>query len=42
MSKIISEILEWCQNDMDYLQELIDELQDIVNSREEEESIPLF
>ena len=37
MSKIISEILEWCQNDMDYLQELIDELQDIVNSREESE-----
>lgn len=42
MSKIISEILEWCQNDMNYLQKLIDELQDIVNSREEEESIPLF
>lgn len=39
MSKIISEILEWCQNDMNYLQELIDELQDIVNSREEKEYI---
>lgn len=42
MSMIISEILEWCQNDMDYLQELIDELQEIVNSREEERTIPLF
>ena len=28
MSQIISEIMEWCQNDMEYLQELIDNLND--------------
>lgn len=37
MSMIISEIMEWCQNDMNYLQELIDELQNIVNNSEEQE-----
>ena len=36
MSQIISEIMEWCQNDMEYLQELIDNLQNIVNESEEE------
>lgn len=37
MSGIISEIMEWCQNDMNYLQELIDNLQDIVNNKEDNE-----
>lgn len=41
MSMIISEIMEWCQNDMMYLQELIDTLQDIVNN-EEENKIVLY
>ena len=36
MQMIISDILEWCQNDMEYLQELIDNLQDIVNSAEDD------
>lgn len=36
MSMIISDILEWCQNDMEYLQELINELQTIVNNSEQE------
>lgn len=35
MQMIISDILEWCQNDMNYLQELINNLQDIVNNKEE-------
>lgn len=35
MSMIISEILEWCQNDMSYLQELVDTLQDMINESEE-------
>lgn len=38
MQKIISDILEWCQNDMEYLQELIDNLQDIVDTTEDDES----
>lgn len=38
MQMIISDILEWCQNDMEYLQELIDNLQDIVNSAEDDEN----
>lgn len=38
MQMIISDILEWCQNDMEYLQELIDNLQDIVNDNEDDES----
>ncbi len=37
MSMIISDILEWCQNDKEYLQELINELQNIVDTEEEEE-----
>lgn len=37
MSMIISDIMEWCQNDMKYLQELIDKLQEIVNESEEED-----
>ena len=32
MTMIINDILEWCQNDMNYLQELINTLQDIVNN----------
>lgn len=36
MQMIISDIMEWCQNDMNYLQELIDELQNIVNNNEEQ------
>ena len=36
MQMIISDILEWCQNDMNYLQQLIDELQNIVNNNEED------
>lgn len=38
MSMIISDILEWCQNDMEYLQELIDTLQNIVNDSSCEET----
>lgn len=37
MEHIISEILEWCQNDMKYLQEIINNLQNIVNDSEEQE-----
>lgn len=37
MEHIISEVLEWCQNDMQYLQEIIDNLQNIVNNSEEQE-----
>lgn len=37
MEHIISEILEWCQNDMAYLQEIINNLQNIVNDSEERE-----
>lgn len=40
MSQIISEIMEWCQNDKEYLQELIDRLQEIVDN-EEEDSDPV-
>lgn len=36
MQRIINDILEWCQNDMNYLQELINSLQDIVNNAETE------
>ncbi len=36
MAMIISSIMSWCQNDMEYLKELIDELQNIVNNEEEE------
>ena len=36
MTQIISEILEWCQNDKYYLQQLIYRLQEIVDSEEEE------
>lgn len=32
MEHIINEIMEWCQNDTKYLQELIDELQNIVDN----------
>lgn len=32
MDMIISDIMEWCQNDMEYLQELIQELQNIVDN----------
>ena len=35
MTMIINDILEWCQNDMKYLQELINTLQDIVNNEKE-------
>lgn len=35
MTMIINDILEWCQNDMNYLQELINTLQDIVNNEKE-------
>lgn len=38
MQMIISDVLEWCQNDMNYLQELINNLQDIVNNIEEKEA----
>ena len=38
MQMIISDILEWCQNDMEYLQELIDNLQDIIDTTEDDES----
>lgn len=31
MEKIIYEIMEWCQNDMNYLKELIDKLNEIKN-----------
>ena len=31
MEKIISEIMEWCQNDTEYLKELIKELHNIAN-----------
>lgn len=39
MSMIISEIMEWCQNDKEYLQELIDKLQEIVDREDEEDGI---
>ena len=46
MNNIIRDVLEHVQNDKEYLQQLINELQDICNNRvedeEEEESIPLF
>lgn len=35
MTMIINDILDWCQNDMNYLQELINTLQDIVNNEKE-------
>ena len=35
MEHIISEILQWCQNDKDYLQELIDKLNDMISKEEE-------
>jgi hypothetical protein len=35
MEMIINEILEWCQNDMEYLQELINKLQKIVDDNGE-------
>nr|DAP38439.1 MAG TPA: hypothetical protein [Caudoviricetes sp.] len=38
MEHIINEVLEWCQNDMQYLQEIINNLQNIVNNSEEQES----
>lgn len=38
MQMIISDIMEWCQNDMNYLQELINKLQNIVNNEEEKET----
>ena len=34
MEKIISEIMEWCQNDTEYLKELIEELQEIAEREE--------
>lgn len=37
MEHIINEVLEWCQNDMKYLQEIINNLQNIVNDSEEQE-----
>lgn len=45
MSIIITDVLEHVQNDKEYLQEIINELQDICNNMgeyEEEENIPLF
>lgn len=45
MSIIIADVLEHVQNDKEYLQQIINELQDICNNMEEyeeEESIPLF
>ena len=35
MIMIINDILNWCQNDMEYLQELINTLQEIVNNEKE-------
>ena len=37
MEHIINEVLEWCQNDMEYLQEIINNLQNIVNDSKEQE-----
>lgn len=37
MEHIINEIMQWCQNDKEYLKELIDALQEIVNSEEQED-----
>ena len=34
MLGIINEILEYCQNDMEVLQELIDRLQEVVDNSE--------
>ena len=31
--------MEWCQNDKEYLQELIDKLQEIVDREDEEDGI---
>lgn len=45
MNNIISDVLEHVQNDKEYLQQIINELQDICNNMEEyeeEEEIPLF
>lgn len=42
---IISDVLEYVQNDKEYLQKIINELQDICNNMEEDEeekNIPLF
>lgn len=36
MEHIVNEILEWCQNDKEYLQELIDRLQEIANTEDDE------